>query len=38
MCLTQVKYYAATVNRKNEDQQKMMKGKKNLNKNTDKGM
>ena len=38
MCLTQVKNQAAAVKRKQKDQQKMMKDKQNLNKNTGKGM
>ena len=38
MCLTQVKYYAATVKRKHIGQQKMMEDKQNLKKNTGKGM
>ena len=36
MCLRQVKYQAAT--RKHKGQQKMMKDKQNLNKNTGKNM
>ena len=38
MCLVQVKCQAATVKRKHKDQQKMMKDKQNLNKNTGQDM
>ena len=38
MCLTQVKYQAATVKRKHKGQQKIMKDEQDLNKNTGKGM
>ena len=38
MCLTQVKYQAATVKRKFRGQQKMMKDEQNLSKNTGKGI
>ena len=38
MCLTQVKYQAATVKRKHRGQQKMMKDEQNLSKNTGKGI
>ena len=38
MCLTQVKYQAATVKRKHRGQQKMMNDEQNLSKNTGKGI
>ena len=38
LCLTQVKYQAATVKRKHRGQQKMMKDEQNLSKNTGKGI
>ena len=38
MCLTQVKYQAATGKRKHKRQQKIMKDEQDLNKNTGKGM
>ena len=38
MCLTQVKYYAATEKGKHIGQQKMMEDKQNLKKNTGKGI
>ena len=38
MCLKQDQYQAATVKRKHKGQQKMMKDKQNINKNTGKDM